>query len=110
MVDESCVVAADRRIDDRVPVDDEQEGVIVVDVVILVTIVRGPVRNALAEILDDARALPDRRQSEYARPCNGELRTSMSVEFTIGGPPRVGCDWSKATFFFFFGFIRRRVP
>src|SRR5688572_21910560 len=33
------------------------------------------------------------------RPCTGELRTSMSAELVIGGPPLVGWDWSNAGFF-----------
>src|SRR5262245_49861762 len=32
------------------------------------------------------------------RPCTGEFRTSTRVEVTIGGPPLVGCDWSKLCF------------
>src|SRR6185295_4799206 len=32
-------------------------------------------------------------------PCTGELRTSMSGEVAMGGPPRVGWDWSNSVFF-----------
>src|SRR5688572_27751744 len=32
------------------------------------------------------------------RPCTGELRTSISAEVTMGGPPFVGCVWSNVAF------------
>ena len=66
VIDEARIVAADGGIDDRVLVDDEQECVIVVDVVIVVTRVRRLVRKALAEVLDDARALGNEAPREHA--------------------------------------------
>ena len=83
-------------------VDDEQERVIVVLVVIFVTRIRGGVRNAVTEVFENARAL--RRSSATAntpRPCTSELRTSTSGEVGMGGPPRLGCDWSKRPSLFF---------
>jgi hypothetical protein len=59
VVDEARVVSADTGIDDRVLVDNEQEGVIVADVVVFVTRVGRLVRQALPEILENSRALPD---------------------------------------------------
>jgi len=57
MIDEARIIATHGGVDDCVFVDDEQEGVIVVDVVIVIAIVRRLVREALPEIFDDPRAL-----------------------------------------------------
>src|SRR6185295_5339800 len=37
------------------------------------------------------------------RPCTGELRTSMSAEVTMGGPPFVGCGCVDMSIFFLRG-------
>ena len=66
VIDEARVVAADGGVDHGVFVDDEQERVIVVLVVIFVTRIGRGVRHAIAEILEDARALGDRRDGEHA--------------------------------------------
>ena len=54
-------VAADARVDHGLLVDDEQEGVVVVRVLVLVALVRRLVRDA--PTLDDARALADAAQA-----------------------------------------------
>ena len=66
VIDEARIVAADGRVDDRVLVDDEQERVIVVDVVIVITRVRRLVRKPLAQVFDDARAPGNVRRREHA--------------------------------------------
>src|SRR5215831_4106416 len=52
--------------------------------------------------------LPIAVRANTPRPWTGESRTSMSVDVTTGGPPRVGWDWSNSLTFgaSFFLFIR----
>ena len=66
VIDEARIVAVDGGIDDRVLVDDEQECVIVVDVVIVITRVSRLMRKPFAQVFDDARALGNKRRREHA--------------------------------------------
>ena len=71
VVDETRGVAAHARIDDDMSIDDEQEGVVVVRVVVLVTVIGFLVRDAVAEILDDARPFGDAARGEHALAVDG---------------------------------------
>src|ERR1700728_5449059 len=64
VIDEARLVAADTRVDDRVLVGDEQERVVVVRCLVIVALVGLGVRDALAQVFEDARATCDRRQYE----------------------------------------------
>ena len=68
MIDEARVVAVGAAVDDDAAIDDEQEGVVVARVLVLVAPVGLAMRDAIAEILDDAGALADAAQREYAAP------------------------------------------
>src|ERR1700686_4019158 len=70
MVDEAGVVAIGAAVDHDVAVDDEQESVIVADVFMLVAQVGLPVRHAIAQVLDDPRALADAAQRKHAPAMN----------------------------------------
>src|SRR5262245_18125988 len=73
MLDEECIVPIDAGIDHRALDDDEQERVIVVLVVVLVTTIGVTVRDALAEVLDDAGSLGDDAQRERAETVYARL-------------------------------------
>ena len=66
MIDEARIVAVGAAIDDDAAIDDEQKGVVVARVLVLVAPIGLAVRDAIAEILDDARALADAAQREHA--------------------------------------------
>src|ERR1700722_5484197 len=67
VIDEARLVAVDARIDDRAPVDDEEERVVVALVLVVVAAGGFGVRNALAEVLDHARAPLDALGGEHAQ-------------------------------------------
>src|SRR5215813_13316099 len=60
--------AADAGINDGARIDDEQERVRVVGILVLVAAVGLGVRDALAQVLDDARAPADALRGEHAEP------------------------------------------
>src|ERR1700722_8612626 len=64
MVDEARIVAIDAAVDHHAAIDDEQECVVVANVLVLVAPVGLAVRQPVAEVLDDARALADAAQGE----------------------------------------------
>src|SRR5512138_1959164 len=70
VVDEARFVAADGGIDHGVAVDAEQEGVVTAHAAVVVSAVGLVMRDALARILDDARAALDRPEREGAAPLN----------------------------------------
>src|SRR5580693_8528804 len=65
MIDEARVIAMHTGIDDYPAVDDEQKRVIVTIALVLIAHVRLTVRNAIAQIFDDARAFADAAQGKY---------------------------------------------
>jgi hypothetical protein len=73
VVDEPRLVATRGGIDHRLAVGDEQEGVVVVRIGILVTLVRILVGNAVAEVLDQALALLDVTACETAVTMHGRV-------------------------------------
>src|SRR6185437_11712241 len=66
MIDEARIIAVMATIDDDTAVDDEQERVPVVGGLGLIATVRLAVRDAIAEILDDAGTLADAPPREHA--------------------------------------------
>ena len=73
VVDEARGVAIHPGVDDGAPVDDEQEGVVVVDRLQVVAAVGLLVRDALAEVLDHPRALADALQREDTESVHGRI-------------------------------------
>src|SRR3954468_3536014 len=59
VIDEARLVPVHRSVDARLVVDREEERMMAVHLLVVVSLVRGLPRDALAEILDDARALLD---------------------------------------------------
>src|SRR5436190_6280736 len=70
VIDEPGVVPVHGGVDARLVIDREQEGVVAVQLVVVVPLVRRAPRDALAEILDDPSALPDRARRERPRALN----------------------------------------
>jgi hypothetical protein len=66
VVDIARLVAVDTGVDDDVLVDDEEERVVVVRVLVVVAPVGFLVRDALARVFDDARALRNLARGEHA--------------------------------------------
>src|ERR1700683_4654656 len=66
VVDEARLVPLDTRIDHRARVHDEQEGMAVGGVLVQIAPVCLDVRDPLAQVLDDARALRDAGGGEHA--------------------------------------------
>jgi hypothetical protein len=70
MVDETRIVAIGAAVDDHGAVHDEQKCMIVADVFVPVALIGLTVRHAIAQVLDDARALADAAQGERAAAVN----------------------------------------
>jgi len=87
VIHEARLVAIDAGIDHGVRVDDEQEGVVVARILVVVTAIRFPVRHALAQVRDDACAARMRRAANTPRPCRRESRTRQR-RLPRGGLPR----------------------
>jgi hypothetical protein len=68
VIDEARLVAIDACIDDGALIHDEQKSVGVAGILVLVAAVGLGVRDALAHVLDDARALADTARGEHTQP------------------------------------------
>ena len=73
MIDEARLIAADRGVDYRLGINDEQKGVIVVRVVIVVAPIRLAMTDAIAGIFDDARPLRNAHPRENAATVNRRI-------------------------------------
>src|ERR1700722_3768297 len=65
MVDEARIIAIDAAVDHHAAIDDEQECVVVANVLVLVAPVSLAVRQPVAQVLDDTRALADAAQGKH---------------------------------------------
>jgi len=73
VIHEARLVAIDAGIDHGVRVDDEQEGVVVARILVVVTAIRFPVRHALAQVLDDACAARDAPRGEHTQAVQARI-------------------------------------
>ena len=65
VIDEARLVSVRSRIDDGLSIDDEQKRMCVIRTFVLIAAVRLPMRDAFAEILNDARAFADAPAGEH---------------------------------------------
>src|SRR5215207_5279673 len=89
VIDEARIVPLHRRVDHRLVVDGEEEGVVAVHLLVVVALVRRAPGDALPNVLDDAGALLDRANGE----CSGALdRRGAQLEVRVRLLlPRVAC-------------------
>ena len=73
MVDVARLVAVNARVYHRLGVHREQKRMVVVGILVLVTRVGLRVAHAIAQVLDDGRALADAARGEHSVPMDGGM-------------------------------------
>ena len=82
MIDEACIIAVNARIDHGSLVDREQERMIVAWIVAFVARIGGIMTDAVAQVLDDARAFANSRLRKATGPVN--RRTLEQDQLRLG--------------------------
>src|SRR5882762_9572686 len=73
VIHETRLVAIDAGVDHGVRVDDEQEGVVIARILVVVTAIRLRMRHALTQVLDDACAARDAPRGEHTQTVQARI-------------------------------------